>query len=178
MTVDPPQKPGLSPSGRLERAGGRAAASTLGPVTGAMRVVVAAGVNAPRRVAERVLDSGEPERIVVAALNDARVQAIARRALRSDGARRLVDSLFESGLIDHFLDRLGKSDALTRLVEEIAQSPVVMAALSQQGLGFADQVGRAARDGSRTADARVARIAGRVHRPQNGDQTDSGVRER
>ena len=56
-------------------------------------------------------------------------------------AKRLVDSFFDSGLLDRFFDRLLESDALWHAIDEIAGSPAVTAAISQQGLGFADQVG-------------------------------------
>jgi hypothetical protein len=149
--------------GPLAGIGGRAAASALRPLTNTMGVAV-----------DRVLDSGEPERIVTAALNDVRVQATLRRALASNGARRLIDSFFDSGLFDHFIERLMASDALWRLVDEIAQSPSVRAAVSQQGLGFADQIGGAVRDRSRKADHRIEHSAGRLtHRQPNGAPPDA-----
>jgi hypothetical protein len=124
-----------------------------------------------------VLDSGELERILTAALNDVRVQAMMRRALASDGARRLVDGFFDSGLFDHFIERLLASDGLWRLVDEIAQSSSVRAALSQQGFGFADQIGGAVRDRSRKADHRVERSAGRLtHRQPNRAPPDADAR--
>lgn len=44
-----------------------------------------------------------------------------------------------TGLWDEFVDRLLASRALWRLVDEVADSPAVTAAITQQGLGFADQ---------------------------------------
>jgi hypothetical protein len=173
--------PSVDPIARFVRPlagiGGRAAASALRPVTATVRVAVGVGVGAERRVVDRVLDSGELERIVIGALNDARVQAAFERAVESEGAGRLVDSLFDSGLIDHFMNRLEASDGLWRLVDVIAQSPAVRAALSQQGLGFADQIGRVARDRSRRADHRVERAAGRLRpHPHDEPPTDPDAR--
>jgi hypothetical protein len=118
-----------------------------------------------RRAVDRVLDSAELERIVIVAVDSAHVQEALRRALASDGARQLVDSLFDSGLIDRLLERLATSDALWRLIDTIAQSPAVTAAISQQGLGFADQVGEEVRQRSRHADDWLERTAHRlIHR--------------
>jgi hypothetical protein len=80
----------------------------------------------------------------------------------SDGAARLIDSLFDSGLIDRFLERLLASESLWHLIDEIAGSPAVMAAISQQGLGFADEIGDQVRSRSRKADDWVERAARRL----------------
>lgn len=73
-------------------------------------------------------------------------------ALESDNADRLVAKLFDSGLADQFVDRLLTSKAVWRLVDEIAASPAVTAAVTQQSLGFADQVGGELRVRARRAD--------------------------
>lgn len=145
--------------------GGRAATLALRPVADVVGVAVGAGMTLERRAVDRVLDSGELERILVATLDDPRVQATVQRALDSDGAKRVIDGFFDSGLFDQFIDRLAASDALWRLVDEIAASPAVMAAVSQQGLGFADQVGSAVRQRSRKADRRVERAVARLAPP-------------
>jgi hypothetical protein len=74
----------------------------------------------------------------------------------------LIDTFFDSGLFDRLADRLLASDGLWRLVDEIAASPTVRAAVSQQGLGFADQVGEAVRARSRKGDRRLERAADRL----------------
>jgi hypothetical protein len=116
---------------------------------------------------DRLLENGDIERL----LGSPRLQAVAQRVLASDGAKQLVDTFFESGLFDHFMERLGESDALWRLVDVIAQSPAVSAAVSQQGLGFADQVGGEVRRRSRRVDERLEQIAHRLaHRRQNAER--------
>ena len=145
----------------LVGAGGRAVVAVLRPLADA---TVRTGLSLERHAVDRVLDSGELERILTAALNDVRLQTMVRRALASDGARRLVDDFFDSSLFAYFIERLETSDGLWRLVDEDAQSPSVRAAVSQQGLGFADQVGEEVRDRSRKADRRVERTAGRLTR--------------
>ena len=55
-----------------------------------------------------------------------------------------------------------RATALWRLVDELASSPAVTGAITQQGLGFADQVGDVARARSRTADDWLERRARRL----------------
>jgi hypothetical protein len=148
----------------LASLGGRAVASTVMPLRAAISTTLEAGVSLEQRVVDRVLDSGELDRILSKALDSEHVQAALRRALESEGARRLADSFFDSNLFDRTVERLLASDSLWRLVDEIAGSPSVTAAISQQGLGFADQVGAEVRARSRKADDRLERAARRLSR--------------
>ncbi|HYB30526.1 MAG TPA: hypothetical protein VEF89_28260 [Solirubrobacteraceae bacterium] len=145
--------------------GGRAAASTLRPFGGMLNAAAGAGMNLERLAVDRVLASDELERVLTAALDSVQVQAALINALSSDAAKRIVDGLFDSGLIDRFLDRLLASDVLWHMIDEIAASPAVTAAISQQGLGFADQMSDEVRARSRKADDWVERTARRlIHR--------------
>jgi hypothetical protein len=157
--------------------GGRAAACALRPLTDTIDVVVRIGLRMERHAVDRMLESGELELIMTSVLNDARIQAALQQALESDSATQVVDRLFDSGLIDHLLDRLAASDALWRLVDEIAQSRSVKTALSQHGLGFADQIGGAARRRIRNADHRAERTARRPRQHRHhGGPNDPDVR--
>jgi hypothetical protein len=140
--------------------GGRAAAATLRPLTGAVGAVAEAGISLEQRAVDRLLESGELERL----LASARLQAIVAQTLRSEGATQLIDTFFDSGLFDRLVDRLLSSDGLWRLVDEIAASPAVRAAISQQGLGFADQLGDSVRERSRKGDRRLERVADHLMR--------------
>lgn len=142
--------------------GSRAAATTLRPLSGVMDAAAGAGMSLERRAVDRVLESDELERVLTSALNSGRVQLALQRALASDGAGRVVDTLFDSGLIDRFLERMLASESLWHLIDEIAASPAVTAAISQQGLGFADQVGDEVRDRARKADDWMERAARRL----------------
>jgi hypothetical protein len=144
--------------------GGQVATAALRPVTGAASAAMAAGADLERRAVDRVLDGPELERLLISAVNDERIQTAVRRTLESDGAKRLVDSLSESGLLDRIIDRMVSSGALWRLVDEVAASPEVKAAVSQQGLGYVDQVGTFVRERSRMADNRVEQLADRLTR--------------
>jgi hypothetical protein len=138
------------------------ATATLKPVVGAVEAAADVGLSLERRAVDRVLESDELERVVVAAINSTHIQAALRQALVSDGAAQLIDSLFDSGLIDRFLERLLASESLWNMIDEIAGSPAVTAAISQQGLGFADQVGDQVRERSRKADDWMERAARRL----------------
>ena len=165
----------LGPLGPLVGFGTRAATATLRPIAGVVEAAAGAGLNLERRAVDRVLDSDELERVVIVAINSTHIQGALKQALESDGATQLIDTLFNSGLIDRFLtglidsgtldrffDRLLASDGLWHMIDEIAGSPAVTAAVSQQGLGFADQVGDQVRDRSRKADDWMERAARRL----------------
>ena len=165
----------LGPLGPLVGFGTRAATATLRPIAGVVEAAAGAGLSLERRAVDRVLDSDELERVVIVAINSTHIQAALKQALESDGATQLIDTLFNSGLIDRFLaglvdsgtldrffDRLLTSDGLWHLIDEIAGSPAVTAAVSQLGLGFADQVGDQVRDRSRKADDWMERAARRL----------------
>ena len=143
---------GFRPLGGI---GGRAAAATLRPFTDAAFV--------------------ELEQVLSTALESEHVQRGLRGAFESDGARALVDSFFDSGVFEHFVDRLLASGSLWRLVDEIADSPAVTAAITQQSLGFADQVGEQLRTRSRVADDWLERAA---HRLTTGGRGASGADDR
>ncbi len=159
--------------------GSQAAAVTLRPLGGVFDAAAEAGIGLERRAVDRLFDSSELEWFLNAALNSPAVAAAMQRAVQGPVLRRMIDDLFDGGLIDQFLDRLFASgaldrfllrllasDALWQMIDEIAASPAVTAAISQQGLGFADQVGEQVRDRSRKADDWVERTARRlIHRP-------------
>ena len=154
------------PSSRIVQGITSAGTRALRPFNGAVTAAANAGIDLQRRTLDRVLESDELERVLMTTLDSPHFQASIRRVLASDGAGRLVDTLFDSGLFDRLFDRLVDqilaSDALWRLVDEVAGSPAVTAAISQQGLGFADQVGNELRVRSRAADGWVERVAQRV----------------
>jgi hypothetical protein len=142
----------------LTSIGERAAAVTMRPVAGAVGAAAEAGMGVQRRAVDRLLDSGELEQL----LASPRLQALVEQVLDSEGAKKLVDTFFASGLFDRLVEGLLASDGLWHLVDVIAASPAVRAAISQQGLGFADQVGAEVRRRSRRADDSLERIAQRV----------------
>jgi hypothetical protein len=146
----------------LSSFGSRAAGVAMRPLARPVGAAADAGINLQKRAIDRLLDSGELEHV----LASPRLQALFQQVFESDGAKLLVDAFFDSGLFDRVADRLVASDALWRMIDEIAGSPAVMAAISQQGLGFADQLGDDVRGRSRKADDWLERRARRLIRRQ------------
>ena len=159
--------------------GNRVASVAMKPVVSAAAAAVDAGVGLERRAVDLVLDSAELERVIESVLEAPRIQAALRNALASDGLKQVIAEFFDGGafdalvdgllasdglwrLIDGVIDNLADSDALWRLIDEVAGSPAVTAAITQQGLGFADQVGEAVRVRSRNADDLLDRVARRL----------------
>jgi hypothetical protein len=136
-------------------------------------------------IAARVLNGPEIERVVDVALDSERLRETLVAALERPGAERLIASALDSPgmerlvrravdsrladetvvrLVDETVSRLAEREALWVLIDEIARSPAVMEAISQQGMGFADQVAGDMRERSRNADARLEHVALRLFR--------------
>ena len=153
------------------------AAAPLKPIGEMVGVAAGAGISLERRVVDRVLASDELERVLTATIDSVQVQAALIGALSSDAAKRMVDAAFDSGLVDRVVERLPTSKAVWDLIDEVAASPAVTAAISQQGLGFAGQMGDEVRERSRKADDWAERSARRLIRrpsrpvPVGPDQT-------
>jgi hypothetical protein len=103
------------------------------------------------------------------------VQASLQAAFASDGVKAVVADLVDAEVLDVFVERLLANPALWRLVDEIASSPAVTAAITQQGLGFVDQVGDQVRSRSRNADDRFEQAARRLIRRRGSPQPASDV---
>ena len=106
------------------------------------------------------------------------------RLLDSDALWRLVDTLLDrlaesdslARFVDTLLDRLTESEALWRLVDEVAGSPSVTAAITQQSIGFAEEVRDDVRTRSRRADDWLSRVARRLGpRPEERDRAGGGT---
>ncbi len=167
MSDDPP--PRRAPRGPralrpLTRIGGMAASAAMRPLSGAASVAVDASLSLERRL----VDNGELERLLGSVLDSPRTQAAIDRVMASPAAQQVVDGFFESGLFDEFIDRLLASPALWRLVDEIAASPAVSAAITQQSLGFVDQIEADVRTRSSKADVWLARLAARLASRRGG----------
>lgn len=162
MSDDQRRSSRLGVLGPIAGLGARAATTTLKPIVGVVEAAAGAGLSLERRAVNRVLESDELERVVVVAINSVHIQAAVKQALESEGATQLVDSLFDSGFIDRLFERLLASESLWHLIDEIAGSPAVTAAVSQQGLGFADEIGDQVRTRSRKADDWMERAARRL----------------
>jgi hypothetical protein len=77
---------------------------------------------------------------------------------------RTVGQVIDSRLLDQAFSRLLENEELWVLIDEIAQSPAVTEAITQQSLGFADEVADEVNQRTRRADAIAERIARRLLR--------------
>lgn len=124
------------------------------------------------RTAQRLLSGPEVERLLELALGSERLEELLSEALDSPGMERIVNQAIESRLADETITRLIEettarllaSDGLWVLVDEVAASPAITEAITQHGVGFADQVADEVRERSRHADAWMETIARRLLR--------------
>jgi hypothetical protein len=110
---------------------------------------------------------------VAAALESPGAARLGDRVLDSPQAERLVARVIESKLVDEAVARLLESKDLWLLVDEIARSPSVREAISEQSMGFAEELAAEARTRSRSGDARVERLARRLFRKEVIDGNDA-----
>ena len=115
------------------------------------------------------------DRILASPLAEDVLERLVGRAVDSPDAERLVGRVIDSRLVDAAVVQLLESDGLWVLVEQIARSPAVTAAISQQGVGFANQMAGVVRDRSRTADDQLEGIVRRLSRRA---RRDSGPQDR
>src|SRR5690349_16657330 len=109
------------------------------------------------------------ERLGKQVITDEALDRIVAAALDSPKAERVLAQVIDSRLVDEAVARLLESEDLWILVDEIARSPAVTDAITQQGMGFADQVAGVVRDRSRTADDGLEGVARRLlRRSPNG----------
>jgi hypothetical protein len=121
------------------------------------------------------------DRVLASAFADDFLDRVIARVADSPDVERLVLGFVDSRLVDAVLLQLLQSEGLWVLVEEVVQSPTVTSAISQQGVGFANQMAGVMRDRSRSADDRLERLARRftrrAPREQAADALGSGASE-
>ena len=124
-----------------------------------LRPVARAANDAALATVDSVLESRLAAEIADRVVASALIQRTLERAL--DGP---VLHTLDGEALDRVVEALLESDELWRIVEEIARSPAVTEAITQQSLGFADQVAGGVRDRTRSADAVLERVARRALR--------------
>jgi hypothetical protein len=126
----------------------------------------------PQRVADRLLTDGVVEGLAERFVDGPELTRIVDHALVSQGIDQMVTRIVESRVVrdaiarvaDDTAVRLRESEAMWTLIDDIAQSPAVLDAITQQGAGFADQLGGEVRERSRNVDARLEGAARRLLR--------------
>jgi hypothetical protein len=135
----------------------------------------------PQLVADRLLADGFAERLAARILEGPELERIVERALGSPGTERIAAMVVESAvvqdaidrIVDNTVERLRDSPAMWSLLEDVMHSPAVAEAITQQGMGFADQVGDEVRDRSRSVDDKLERVAWRLLRRRSRPATES-----
>ena len=162
---DPPERPDPArrrpPSlpGRLLGSGAR----------GAQRVARATGVEgAAEAVAEeaivRAIESEAAERAIARVLQGPAVEEAVEQALTSPAVERALTQAIDSEMVDRVWERLLASDEAQKLVERIAEAPEVRAAITAQGVGLIEDLGRETARTTHRLDGVAERIARRIFR--------------
>jgi hypothetical protein len=180
---------------RTARASSELALRTLDSVTLAA-VDAALGSRTAERVVDRLFASPLMERAVSRALGGPMVEAVGREVVHSAVIERLADTALneesldallaspaverivvrtiQSRVMDEAVTHLLESEELWVLVDEIARSPSVSDAITQQSLGFADQVAGGVRVRSRNADTWLEGAARRALRRRREKDVPGG----
>ena len=118
---------------------------------GAERVAAATGIDdAVERTTEeaivRALESPAVERAIIRVLESDAAQEAFERTLSSPAVERAAVKVLDSQLVDSVWDHLLASDEAQKLVERIAEAPEVRAAITSQGVGLIEDLGRELRE--------------------------------
>jgi uncharacterized RDD family membrane protein YckC len=144
-------------SARLLGAGVRGA-RTVGRATGIDRAVEVAAEEA----IVAALESEAVERALARVLEGPLVEEAVEGALESEAVKRALLEAMDSELVDELWRRLLASEETQQLVERIAGAPELRAAISAQGAGLLQDVGRAIANLARRLDDTFERIARRI----------------
>lgn len=164
-----PQHPGRQPLAARILGEGARGARTVAGATGLDRAVE----SVTEEALVRAIESEAVERALVRVLQGPVVEEAMRGALESDTVERALTDALDSDLVDHVWRRLLASEEAQALVERIAQAPEVRSAISAQGVGFIEDLGREVRRIFRRLDSALERIARKlIRRPRRAEPTD------
>jgi uncharacterized RDD family membrane protein YckC len=133
-------------------------ARAVGKATGFDRAVEVAAEEA----IVAAVESEAVERAMARVLRGPIVEEAVEGALESDAVKRALLEAMDSELADEVWRRLLASDQAQQLVERIAEAPEVRAAISAQGVGLLEDIGRTIGRLSRRLDDSFERIARRL----------------
>ncbi len=136
-------------------------------VRGARSVGKATGIDvAVERAAEDAIvaavESEAVERAMARVLEGPAVEEAVQGALESEAVKKALLEAMDSELVDEVWRRLLASDQAQQLVERIAAAPEVRAAISAQGVGLLEDIGRTIGKVARRLDDRFERIVRRL----------------
>lgn len=122
----------------------------------------------------RALESPAVERALVRVLEGPAVEEAMERLLASPAVERAAINALDSPLVDKVWDRLLKSDEAQKLVERVAEAPEVRAAITQQGVGLLEDIGRQIRRIAHRLDGVFESVARRLlGKTQRAEKTDN-----
>ncbi len=156
MSESPPRRPFPA---RLLGTGARGARQVAG-IAGLDRAAETAVEEALVSAAE----SPAVERALVRILEGPQFEEAMARALGQPAVERAMARALESEQFDHLWARLLASDEAQRLVERIAEAPEVRAAVTAQGVGLIEDLGRQLRQVARRLDDGLERVARAIFR--------------
>jgi uncharacterized RDD family membrane protein YckC len=144
-------------SARLLGAGVRGVRS-VGKATGVDRAVEVAAEEA----IVAAVESEAVERAMARVLQGPIVEEAVQGALESDAVKKALLEAMDSELVDEVWRRLLASEEAQQLVERIAEAPEVRAAISAQGAGLLEDIGRTIGKTARQLDDSFERLARRL----------------
>ena len=118
----------------------------------------------------RALESPAVERALVRVLEGPAVEEAVERLLASPAVERAAINALDSPLVDKVWDRLLQSDEAQKLVERVAEAPEVRAAITQQGFGLLEDIGRQIRRIAHGLDGAAERPRAAAHLAQHADR--------
>jgi uncharacterized RDD family membrane protein YckC len=154
---DSPQNGHAPLSARLLGAGVRGA-RTVTRATGIDRAVEVAAEEA----IVAAVESGAVERAMARVIEGPVVEEAVQGALESDAVKKALLEAMDSELVDEVWRRLLAGEEAQQLVERIAEAPEVRAAISAQGMGLLEDIGRTIGNLARRLDGRFERIVRRI----------------
>jgi uncharacterized RDD family membrane protein YckC len=140
--------------------------------TGARSARQVAGITGLDRAAETAIEdalvsaveSPAVERALVRILEGPQFEEAMARALGQPAVEQALARALDSEQFDHLWARLLASDEAQRLVERIAEAPEVRAAVTAQGVGLIEDLGRQLRRVARRLDDGLERVARAIFR--------------
>ncbi|CAN5211226.1 hypothetical protein BH24ACT23_BH24ACT23_05600 [soil metagenome] len=150
-----------------------------GGARGARAVAEATGIDdavelATEEALVRALESPAVERAIIRVLEGPAAEEAVERLLASPAVERAVMNALDSKLVDHAWERLLQSEEAQMLVERIAEAPEVRAAITSQGVGLVEDLGRQIRRIAHRLDGAAESVARRLmRRPQRAERTDN-----
>ncbi len=133
-------------------------ARAVGKATGFDRAVEVAAEEA----IVAAVESEAVERAMARVLQGPVVEEAVQGALESEAVKKALLEAMDSELVDEVWRRLLASEEAQQLVERIAEAPEVRAAISAQGVGLIEDIGRTIGKLARRLDDRFERIVRRL----------------